>query len=1154
MEVFNVEADVRDSLETMEDEELVSFSKLVEDPISDEQIELYIYTCFLLFTRKSTDHLERALNRTKEWIKDLPTGHPDHARRLCILDMLFAWKSQLELNSEQNSEQGRWMSLRVCRQTPRGDQLDAQVYKAARLAGEYEDSRDISQLERAISMVESAIEVMPTPLAWSCLAGMLSRRYARTRSKDDLDHAIQIANTAWESVPRNRPDRADLLANVYICYAESFNQTGSLVHLDRAIEVMEAVVEATPQGHPEQPNRLTSLGLQIGKRFGKTGSVDDLNRTIEVTDAAINITPEGHPDRPSMLDGLGYWLAKRFKLTGSGEDLEFAIRVAESAVKAAHLDHLNLPRWLGNLGHWLSLRHESTGSISDLNRAIDVTETAVNTASQGHPGWLSNLGYWLTIRFERTGSMDDLDRAIEVADTALVFTPEEDPERSSRAVNLGVCFSRRFERTGTVDDLDRSIEVTEMAVKIMSQDHFGRSAMLSNLGMSLMKRFEYSGSVKDLDRAVELAEMAVDIRSPEQSDRPSSLANLGLCLSKRFRQTGSMDDMNRAIEFTDMAIKATSQDNPNRAQWLSNLGQDFRLRFYQTNSADDLSRGLSSFKEGWSCISAAPSVRIYLARQAAELLTWDSKWEEASNLLHDAVKLLPTVSPRSLKHTDKQHVLSDAAGLASTAAAVALNAKKGPYHALQLLELSRGVIAGLLMEMRGDISDLKRKHPGLAKEFISLRDELDSLMDSTAFYTSSGSTSSWESRVRRRREADDEFTKIIARIREQRGFQNFLLPPTAEELMMTADPDPIIVVNSSPYRSDAFLVESTQIRVLELPDLTTEKVQELAENLRRSRLTASSHVSPPVLEWLWDAVCFPSLEALGFKSSVSDDKWPRVWWIPTGRLSQFPLHAAGKYLPGSTETVLDRVMSSYASSIKALRHGRRQAHSNTKTVSDRALLVAMSKTPGLEGDGALPFAAAEVEMLSSLCPSLKLKAVESTLRKEEVLQHLPECRIFHFAGHGRSDPSEPSQSCLLLEDCSLTVGDLRDYRLQENPPFLGYLSACSTGANEKEDLDDEGIHLISAFQLAGFQHVVRTLWEVSDKHCVDVAGILYNTLRDEGMTDIAVCRGLHRAVRALRDGQTEAGQAARKAVFLGSEVSEQSLVNSYWIPYVHFGV
>ena len=131
-------------------------------------------------------------------------------------------------------------------------------------------------------------------------------------------------------------------------------------------------------------------------------------------------------------------------------------------------------------------------------------------------------------------------------------------------------------------------------------------------------------------------------------------------------------------------------------------------------------------------------------------------------------------------------------------------------------------------------------------------------------------------------------------------------------------------------------------------------------------------------------------------------------------------------------------------------------------------------------------------------------------RREEVLEHLQACKIFYFAGHGRLDPLDPSRSCLLLEDWKespLTVGDLCDYKIQESSPFLGYLSACLTGANKVDRLVDERIHLASAFQLAGFRHVIGTLWEVSDSHCVDVARVVYETIQHEGMTDIAVCRG-----------------------------------------------
>ncbi|KAI1387233.1 CHAT domain-containing protein [Hypoxylon trugodes] len=307
--------------------------------------------------------------------------------------------------------------------------------------------------------------------------------------------------------------------------------------------------------------------------------------------------------------------------------------------------------------------------------------------------------------------------------------------------------------------------------------------------------------------------------------------------------------------------------------------------------------------------------------------------------------------------------------------------------------------------------------------------------------------------------------------------------------MAAANTDPIVVINLDRHRCDAFIIESSRIRTLKLPDLSVKDVVGWVLYL----WSFPNMNMTPMLEWLWTAVCRPCLDALGFSAPASSDTCPRVWWIPTGPLNQLPLHAAGFHSPGSTDTVIDRVMSSYASSIKALVHGRKpQLHNITKSTSNRALLVTMYTTPGLEADGILPFATEEVKVLTDLY--------------------------------------------------------LRDHKIQENQPFLGYLSACSTGSNRAINLADEAIHLIGALQLAGFRHVVGTLWKVSDEHCVDVARDLYKTTRrDERMTDIAVCRGLHRAFIKLRGRKINKMAWERDAELVEME-------GFHWVPYVHFGV
>lgn len=56
------------------------------------------------------------------------------------------------------------------------------------------------------------------------------------------------------------------------------------------------------------------------------------------------------------------------------------------------------------------------------------------------------------------------------------------------------------------------------------------------------------------------------------------------------------------------------------------------------------------------------------------------------------------------------------------------------------------------------------------------------------------------------------------------------------------------------------------------------------------------------------------------------------------------------------------------------------------------------------------------------------------------------------------------------------------------------------------------------------------------------------------MTDEAVSRGLHRAVRALRDGVTEEDTQERDAKLARRKPEVQRVVDFLWVPYIHFVV
>jgi CHAT domain len=277
------------------------------------------------------------------------------------------------------------------------------------------------------------------------------------------------------------------------------------------------------------------------------------------------------------------------------------------------------------------------------------------------------------------------------------------------------------------------------------------------------------------------------------------------------------------------------------------------------------------------------------------------------------------------------------------------------------------------------------------------------------------------------------------------------------------------------------------------------------------------------LGWLWDAVAGPVLDRLGVTGPPGQgEEWPRVWWCVSGLLSFLPLHAAGHHDTWSDAipaTVIDRVVSSYTPTVRALAQIRRTHPPGTSDggpggPGEQVVAVAMPHTPDSSD---LPGAQAEAAGLQQRFPGQVSVLTGPDATREAVLAALPGARWAHFACHGSADPASPSDSRLLLDDhkqAPLRVVDVARLRLEDAE--LAFLSACST-ARPGGRLTDEAIHLTSAFQLAGYRHVIGTLWPIGDRHAVDVADEIYTALTANG----EVAGAVHAATHRLRRRWTE---------------------------------
>lgn len=995
------------------------------------------------------------------------------------------------------------------------------------------------------------------------LGTALKTRFTERGILSDLDAAIEAFQEASDLCVEDH-DKAGVLHNLGIAWRDRYESAGVPADLENAIECCQAAVEAAPEEHPGRAIFLSGLGSTALTRFERTGETDHLDRSINAFRGALEMLPPGHRARGLRLSGLGQALLARYRLSGNKSDLDAAIEMNHAASREISPQQTEFNAVLNNLAISLWQRFECSGRMADLDEAISASRASAQATADGHvdrPTRLSNVGLMLWTRFKHTEALSDLDAAIEFAHKAVETISRDHSALAAVLSNLGAVLLQRYERKGDPQDLDEVIRRNREVLGITDAGSPDRPRHLANLCTALHARFQRTGSFDDLDGAVAAGQDATANTPSHHPERPRYLSLLGGVLTVRFKKTGSTADLEDAVSACQAALDITLTEHPERADYLFQLGTALYSRYERTHLRRDFDRSLAAHMEGARADGARPSIRIRAA-QAAASLTGRSDPDLAADLLARAIRLLPEVADRRLSRGDQQHAVGRWSGLAGDAAALALASHEGTptdraVRALQLLEAGRGVLHSQALDMRSDLAELRECHPDLANRFEVLRDELDQPMEMTASSTDPMGQISITVRAvdvdERRRSLADQLQATLDRIRAQDGFASFARTPAVGELLAQAAFGPVVSFNVSHYRSDALLLTSDGIESLNLPDLKYDLVIDQIQTFHQALETVADPRTTPlarkeaqatlraVLEWLWDAAAEPVLRSLGCTGEpFPGQPWPRVWWAPGGLLSLLPLHAAGHHFEpsavglgdGERRTVMDRVVSSYTTTIRALHHARRH-HISAPSVS-RSLIVAMPTTPGVRGR--LDHVSVEAALLCDLLPKPTLliepdAAADSTIdpgpktrpTKARVLETLSDCGIVHFACHGAHDPDDPSRSLLLLHDHErdpLTVASLVAMRMDSAQ--LAYLSACRTAFMGSVELIDEAIHITSAFQLAGFPHVIGTLWEINDEVASHMAADFYAELgrvtnQHGGLDTDGAARALHHTVRKVRD-------------------------------------
>ncbi|QKX59520.1 uncharacterized protein TRUGW13939_06654 [Talaromyces rugulosus] len=1183
-------------LQEMDEDQLRSFARTVEDDPGSQNLLFAIHRAIFLHTSTNYD-LDRALEaaeqvllattpdedrgtraqifedashlQTTKFKRTSATAKEDFAKT--YLDRAISW-AQEALNLTPQNEN---VQLRRRMEHLR-DLLDKQEHYAEPSNGAGEDSiwnhldkiilMDPDAHESQEDMISHARQALATiPLGdpgrllqSSSLRNLLARKCRATNAKVDVDQAIVAAETATRVAEEMLAHltKAWFSLGVLVarrCKLDDYVHVGDL---DYAIRCFDNTID----GLKEREYRgecLETLSELLFHRYEHTSNVEDAKRCVATAERVLEFVAAGVAGRDLALVKLAVRLERLFHATRDVKLLDRAMLLVDEALGLLPKDSPEQIRYRAEYTSLLLRKYEISMDIKYLNQGIEDCDRLWDIAEKEeaeYTKYWAIVGQLLRHRYDRIELKQDIERAVYATKKALKSLTPSHPEYPAVLGNLATILASKFDCDRVKDDIDSAIDLAKESVKMTPDGNAWKPLQISRLSRLLAIRNDDG----DIDQCVLFAEQAARASVPGRIDYLEIRGYFALSLYLRSRSSVSpAEDLGRAIEEMKTLVADTPADEvPITAHLLGALSSMLIWRFEITESPADLDDGADTLRMCLKNPSSRASTQIWEARRAADLLLFRSRLTEANLILRSTVKLLRKLSPRSLQQKDQQKMVKKFAGLAALATSVALETGAGAGEALVLLEEGRGFILGLLFEVRSDIADLRQKHPDLAAEFEQMRDSLDS----TAAYGDLESMATQLSLdLTQRGKIAKDFDDVVDRIRRVEGFENFLLAPSVAELKSAASTGPVVVVNTSRLRSDAFIITPDRIDLLPLPELCLEDIRDRAVLLKSGNITEPQMFQ--LLGWLWDTLGRPILDRLeGVKSleTTSSEK-PRVWWIPTGPLCSLPIHAAGNYTSGDmvSKTLMDRVMSSYGLSVKAMLFTKHNMlHWDRPGASETSLLVSMGTTPGCSS---LPHAQVEVDAIRNVFMSNTsfVPDVLSQPNKSELLAALKGAAILHFAGHGALDPVDPLKSALLLSDWQvdpLTVKDLIALKLHQTIPLLAYLSACSTGSTMIDDLLDEGLHLMSACQLVGFQHVVGSLWEVSDEHCVGVARKVAEALAVDSvmMNDGTISMGLQEGIRSLR-GQLEARDGGSRA---GRLVAPRRWVGGdprIWAAYIHMG-
>ncbi|MFF7985155.1 CHAT domain-containing protein [Streptomyces sp. NPDC007901] len=722
-----------------------------------------------------------------------------------------------------------------------------------------------------------------------------------------------------------------------------------------------------------------------------------------------------------------------------------------------------------------SFRYRSRQGERDVARTFREALSQLDRYREGEakssPVWLqltNTHGWMLLTGFDVEGRQDDLDKAIRILSEAADSRTAEGTHLLLRGdvvpdmrLNLAEALYNQALRSRRSTDLDSVVHLLQAG--LTDCQPMQRPDMLQLLAKVSVVQYDARGERGDLERALSAGELALGIIPLTSAVYPEALVWAARLRSALLIRTAERTHIDRSIALWRDAAMLATPSRVGTSRTFRALADTLMMRLRlnavreeprREHAAADLSTALAAFGEALRA-EGEPEAGQEALHHLLFCLTDYGAFSGNSHALEEAFRFvrnhLPETSQDALHRSritltssDTEAPAMDEAGRWHAAAVAFYGHGSAHRHSLDLAD-GRTTAAPAFDEQHASpypyLATLRpqaRRLDGALKAYALLRRELlaeafEALEDLCSSTESLGAALPWGTEAR------------------------LVGAAPLEEVQQRLHDRQIIHLLATAEGGAALITDSTSVRHVPLPGLTTARAIELSRHIQTA--TGTDRISLNGASLLEDTCAELWTLCMRHLMPAVDPERPVVL-VPTGQLRMLPLHSAfrrDRAAPAQRHYLLDEWRLSYAPSA-----------SSAAAPASTDLSHVRLRVYGAGGP--------EAEALAS--PNLRQSDLWDDRFDRASLHEVlgSETTVLHFTGHGTVNPLSPLDSSILLEDGRVTVRGLLAGGIR-SPLVL--LNSCTSGSSGGV-APPNPLPLPYALVISGAKGCVAPLWQPGD--------------------------------------------------------------------------